>query len=1337
MNTLVGIAIYDPRRLDRDSFLAGFVARGDFVEFLLDKLRHMPDVAEHHIIVGQRGMGKTSLLRRLAIGIASEPGLRERYIPLTFREEQYNVRTLDIFWRNCGEALAEWCESEGRQDAAKEIDRSLLAPAWRNAQFAVEEFLGAAKKLGGRPVLFVDNLDLILDALTAEQNWELRRTLQASGGPIVFGAATQMLRQSADRESAFYEFFHPHILEPLSEGELLQCMSRLAEARGEPGKAVRDILAAEPERIRTLHTLTGGNPRVLTLVYQLLERTESDSVFSDLEVLLDQLTPFYKARIEEYQTELQRAIVDAIALNWHPITSHNLSEATAVDVTTISSQLARFKRDGFIEEVQTSGARSGYQLVERFFNIWYLMRHGTRHTRQKIYWLTAFLTSFYAPAELIRMRSSFDEQSRLHPFYREALEAIGEPWLNAERVDLSKSFFMNEFGGKRQRVQGVAQALMKKAFQLGALERSEDAIAVCNEVVDRFGAAEGLALREGVASALIYKGIWLSKLQRSEDAIAAYDDVLKRFGSAQEPTLRERVARALINKGIRLGALARSEDAIAVYDDVVSRFGEDEELKVREGVARALVNKGTRLGSLGRSEEAIAVYEQVVSRFGTAEAHSLLEQVGRALINKGFRLGLLGRSEEAIAIYGEVVSRFGETDDPALRERVARALANKGARLSLLGRNEEAVAVYNEILSRFRADKELALREQVARALTNKGFGLGLLGRNEEAITVYDEVVNFFGTSEIPEIREQVEAALLNKGVRLGALGRDQEEIAIYDEIVRRFGGAEERALREGVAHALVNKGIVFSSLRQNEDAIGVYDEVVNLFGTAQEPVFRAAVARALINKGTCLGLLERNEEAIAVYDKVVSWYGAAEALELREAVARALISKGSRLASLFQNEEAIAAYEEVVNRFGTTEALEFREKVARALVSKGVRLGSLGRNDEAIMTFEEVVSRFGTARELTLREQVVRALVNKGLRLSSLERGVEEILVYDEVVSRFGDAEELVLREGVVRALVNKAITLGSLGRHEEAIGVCDKFVGQFGGAREISLREGVARALAEKAFILGSLGRNKEEIAVYDEILDRFGTSEEPELREIILLVLKSLAATQEAQGRILGAEAAIRRAIEIDPQDYGCWVTLGNILSEHSARLGDAEAAYRSAISISDTESIAEINLAWLLLGSERVAEATTIRASLSNLHPVGQRLLDAAFEMSADNFGAATIHLEEALAGDQEELKAIFSDDLLRLFRIAETRGYGEKLVMWFVDSGQAERLAPMYAAFVAYVRGYKYLLDFSPEVRKPAELIFRSLSVSRRDKQGQSQATEPKRRRGRPPRKPKS
>ena len=431
MTLLPGLSLYNQGRLSDGDFIANFVARRDELVRLLNALRLQARGGDggHHIIAGQRGMGKSSLLRRIAIGVKEDDELRAHLLPLQFREEQYNVNTLSVFWRNCGEALAEWCETDGRAETAARLDAAVESPAWRDAETAVNAFLVTCKEIGRRPLLLVDNLDLIIDALKSEEQWALRRILQMPDGPVMVGAATHLLKQSGDREAAFYEFFHPVMLEPLSEAELMQCMRQRADQRGEAGEPVRQILAREPERLRALYGLTGGNPRVLAFVYQLLERRESSEVFADLEALLDQVSPYYKARVEEYATPQQRSVIDAIALKWDPITSHDIGAAAGIEVTTISTHLNRLKKDGFVEEVQTSGARSGYQLAERFLNIWYLMRHGTRKMRQRLLWLAKFLTKFYGVEELLRMEAEAQSEGaerRWHPDYVEAVSVARE-----------------------------------------------------------------------------------------------------------------------------------------------------------------------------------------------------------------------------------------------------------------------------------------------------------------------------------------------------------------------------------------------------------------------------------------------------------------------------------------------------------------------------------------------------------------------------------------------------------------------------------------------------------------------------------------------------------------------------------------------------------------------------------------------------------------------------------------------------------------------------------------------------------------------------------------------
>jgi len=69
-------------------------------------------------------MGKTTLLRRIALAVADDPKLAADWIPLTFPEEQYTVSTLADLWMNVLDALADRLE---RQEATPDQSAGLDA----------------------------------------------------------------------------------------------------------------------------------------------------------------------------------------------------------------------------------------------------------------------------------------------------------------------------------------------------------------------------------------------------------------------------------------------------------------------------------------------------------------------------------------------------------------------------------------------------------------------------------------------------------------------------------------------------------------------------------------------------------------------------------------------------------------------------------------------------------------------------------------------------------------------------------------------------------------------------------------------------------------------------------------------------------------------------------------------------------------------------------------------------------------------------------------------------------------------------------------------------------
>lgn len=325
-----------------------------------------------------------------------------------------------------------------------------------------------------------------------------------------------------------------------------------------------------------------------------------------------------------------------------------------------------------------------------------------------------------------------------------------------------------------------------------------------------------VALRLQVAEAMVSKGGVLSWLDRSEEEIAVYDDVVRRFGRDTTPALCGQVARAHIYKGLTFFMAGRFDEAITVYDAVVQRFGDTTESDLRIQVARALVNKGQVLDELKRSEEAIAVYDAVVQRFNADEAPALRAYVAKAMVNKGLSFSVLDRNEEAITAFDDVMLRFGDATANALRAHVARAMLNKGLSFAALDRSEEAITVFDDVVQRFGDATAPALRTLVARAMVYKGNGLYVLNRSEEAIAAYEAVVLRFGDATAPALRTHVARAMVNKGHSFFALDRSEEAIAAYEAVVQRFGDATEHALREQVARALNSIGfrIIYDAKR-------------------------------------------------------------------------------------------------------------------------------------------------------------------------------------------------------------------------------------------------------------------------------------------------------------------------------------------------------------------------------------------------------------------------------------------------------------------------------------------------------------------------------------------
>ncbi len=431
---------FNPQLWKPDELRAIFVARqSELAEMVRRVQQARPKSPPQHVLItGHRGMGKSTLLHRLALAVEDDAELRHVWVPLLFREEQYTAATLDKFWRNALDALAEALERRAVSQPELRADMRQLdainaaldqePSAAKREEVALATLHEWAARHQSRLILLVDSTEQLFEALAHGKTkgekdlWRLRECLSQDATFFWVSCAYAPLEAQQGYDHPFHEFFAQLQLKPLNANDMRAAFLALARTFGAgrglpPSEAeahVTALLNNQPERLETLLRLAGGNPRTTVLLYQLLAAGGHDSVHSDLQRLLDDASPLYKDRLEHQLAVQPRQIVATLMESWAPMAAKAVADATHLPVTQINAQLSRLETSGWIEKVSLPGTkRMGYQVSERFFNVWYLMRLAPRRSRLRLSWLVEFMRVWFSADERAELASQRARGHRL------------------------------------------------------------------------------------------------------------------------------------------------------------------------------------------------------------------------------------------------------------------------------------------------------------------------------------------------------------------------------------------------------------------------------------------------------------------------------------------------------------------------------------------------------------------------------------------------------------------------------------------------------------------------------------------------------------------------------------------------------------------------------------------------------------------------------------------------------------------------------------------------------------------------------------------------------------
>jgi len=417
-NGLKATFLYNPALLSQEELRSLFVARHAERDRILGHLRAAGSSPQHSLVIGERGMGKTTLLLRLAHSVGEEPDLKAQWIAVRFDEEQYNIGELADFWLNCLEKIAEDThdpepiaivdqlidEHSARDKERKERNDPLEAAAFlRLKQYSIQH--------GRRLLLLVDNLDLLLARLDPRREaHRLREVLQQETRIMLVGASTRPILETFDYDSPFYDLFDVIKLEPLNLDETLDFLRKLGTSFHREAETAA-VIEQRGEDLSILHILTGGNLRTTTLLFSLLQEDPGAKLELLLDRLLDQYTSSYKDAIEALPPQGQR-VFDSLARAWNPATAEDTARDLRIERGVASAQLHRLVERDLAVKVQLPQRSLGFQIRDRFFNLWYLMRGGRRR-RPNLRSLLGFLELFYRRRRPAEPESVIDRLQRL------------------------------------------------------------------------------------------------------------------------------------------------------------------------------------------------------------------------------------------------------------------------------------------------------------------------------------------------------------------------------------------------------------------------------------------------------------------------------------------------------------------------------------------------------------------------------------------------------------------------------------------------------------------------------------------------------------------------------------------------------------------------------------------------------------------------------------------------------------------------------------------------------------------------------------------------------------
>lgn len=311
----------------------------------------------HTLFVGPRGIGKTHLISLLHHRLSQTKEAQSKALVAWMREEEWGVtsffelvlrilRTLDARYPELRiEALTATVYDLPLQEAEKKAESILL-------QLLADKCL----------VVLLENLDDLFEQIGDQGQKAWRAFIQNHANTILVCTTPSLFAGVSLQKSAFYGFFDVEQLTELSFEDVVNLLEKIAIEREDKTLAIYIKTPEGRARIRAVHHLAEGNPRIYIIFAQFLTQESLDDLVQAFMHTLDELTPYYQARIKELSGQ-QRKILEYLINHAGAAPVKQIAKACFITQQVCSSQLRQLRLKRYVRVIE-QGRESYYELCE-------------------------------------------------------------------------------------------------------------------------------------------------------------------------------------------------------------------------------------------------------------------------------------------------------------------------------------------------------------------------------------------------------------------------------------------------------------------------------------------------------------------------------------------------------------------------------------------------------------------------------------------------------------------------------------------------------------------------------------------------------------------------------------------------------------------------------------------------------------------------------------------------------------------------------------------------------------------------------------------------------------